>query len=220
MISFFATLFTYNLAHSKGITEEKWRIPVLVISFSAVMYFSFNSLPLTSILILSFLGIISILYSIQIRKLQLRRMPGFKIFWIALVWSVAVFLPWIEVLQPTIWMVIPQWLSVLCFVLAISIPFDIRDVYYDEPALSTFPQKFGIQASVRLSTQLLMLSAALFLIGFQFELNQITHAFLINILISILLIRKMLRPRNFWFTDLWIEGLSGLFLVIYFILGL
>jgi 4-hydroxybenzoate polyprenyltransferase len=131
----------------------------LMITISIIAVFSIIPLSLflsTSSKILLFtLAIISIgynlpLFSIQDKKFGLRNIPGIKLFLIASVWSLScVLLPILELesnkviavtLNDTILLIAKRFL----FIAAITVPFDIRDIYQDKfYDLKTIPVLFG-----------------------------------------------------------------------------
>ena len=216
-ISFFATLFAYNLAHWEFKKTENYRVLVMLISLGITLVLAFQYLNIISLVVLGILAVISFLYAIP-GKYNIRKIPRSKIFWIGMVWSISVILPWFEDFSIPVWRIILQIIAVFCFVTAITIPFDIRDIEQDDQNFATIPQLLGIDRSRRLSTQLLMVSGGLFLIILNFEINDLVLAVLVTLLISIWLVRKVNLMRQPWFTSFWIEGLSGLFWLIYMVL--
>ena len=70
---------------------------------------------------------------------------GLKIFLVALVWAGAtVVLPTLGSSHPVTWDVWVETAQRFFFVLALLIPFEIRDLKYDDPELRTLPQRFGV----------------------------------------------------------------------------
>lgn len=97
------------------------------------------------------------------KRVGLRQIPGLKLFYIGFIWSVSgVLLPVVEayhdglaILWPQVWMLM-AW--VFLFVVAITIPFDVRDVYQDRYyGLKTIPVLLGEGWALALSTALLTL---------------------------------------------------------------
>lgn len=121
-----------------------------------------------SFLLLGIAGAMGLAYNLPVRRstgrhwVGLRQLPGLKLFYIGLVWTMScVLLPVTEAYQvgyPIAW---TQALQVMCwvflFVLAITIPFDIRDVYQDSRyGLKTIPVMVGKHRSLLLSVFLLL----------------------------------------------------------------
>ncbi|HEY1062507.1 MAG TPA: hypothetical protein VGE44_12515 [Daejeonella sp.] len=131
----------------------------LMITISIISAFSIIPLSLflsTSSKILLFtLALISVAYNLPLftihdKKFGLRNIPGIKLFLIASVWALScVLLPILEMesnqaisvtLNDTILLITKRFL----FIAAITVPFDIRDIYQDKfYELKTIPVLFG-----------------------------------------------------------------------------
>ncbi len=187
---FFSTLLVYNLSMllAKPAQPEKspfkrvrWIfshhrliISITLIATLCIIPIALLYLSLQAKLLMSFVGIIAIAYnlpflSINQKKIGLRNIPGIKLFLIAFVWSVScVLLPIVELenkygisvsLGETILLVAKRFL----FICAITIPFDIRDLFQDKLyELKTIPvilgeKKAWIFCQVLLGVYLLLL---------------------------------------------------------------
>ncbi|MCB9170998.1 MAG: hypothetical protein H6597_02175 [Flavobacteriales bacterium] len=109
-----------------------------------------------------FLGPAIALYVMPIRigaLRGLRYVPFLKVFLIALVWSgVVVVFPFAAHRaegSPLLWFLVVER---ACFVLAITLPFDVRDMHADDPAQRTIPQVFGPKATKLLALVFLLVS--------------------------------------------------------------
>ena len=216
-ISFFATIFVYNFSHWIG-DKASLRIPIIVITVLICFGIGVLYLDFSLFIILSLLAGISILYSWSFNPKTLRNMPRLKIFWIALVWTLVVIMPAFSTFQRLnnnlIWLAI----SIFCFTLAITIPFDIRDLSTDDENLKTLPQLVGIQRSIFLSLCLIFLSAFFMLTYFSYQVDVGTRAFLMSLSFATIILLMSRNSFNKWFTTFWVEGLSALPFVFYFIL--
>lgn len=119
------------------------------------------SLSFYSLLILTFLAIISLLYSIRItvwgKSFRLKEFPYAKPFLIGGVWSIiVVMVPAVELKQlfpATIWF----WLQQFLFISALSIPFDLRDEGLDRKnAFRSLPIVLGAGNTKKLALFLLL----------------------------------------------------------------
>ncbi len=172
---FFSTWFVYQISRwvyfKKGAYSNKdelvvqWferypnfnKITIYVSGFFAVVFTFF--LQLKTILVLVFIGGISILYPVPIFKIfgidtRLRDFPFVKIFLIAFVWSAtSVILPYTESLvvqQPTDLskLVILLFLVQFVYIFFITLPFDINDAETDKATnMHTIPSVLGIKKS-------------------------------------------------------------------------
>lgn len=106
------------------------------------------------------LGLFTLLYVLPIlpRHKSLRNLKSLKIFIIAMVWvGATLWLPLIDQ-KPLFSTSVILWsFSHFAFVLALILPFEIRDLHYDDKKLATFPQRFGIRATKIFGYSLLFL---------------------------------------------------------------
>jgi 4-hydroxybenzoate polyprenyltransferase len=96
------------------------------------------------------------------------------------------------------------------FVFAITIPFDIRDIKYDNIKLKTIPIIFGILKSKIIS--FISLFLVIIISIFQFWNNKLSIEFLIAIILSCavssIFISKSDEKKSGFFFSFWIESLS------------
>jgi len=125
-----------------------------------------------SFLLLSFSGMIGILYSFKIKHftLAIRDIPSIKIGLVVGVWTfVCCIFPWINSPRKTDFS--PAVLLPLFFLFAIALAFDIRDVHIDSFKRKTIPQLFG----VKLAKGIVILSLLLFTLGSLYFLSAAKH---------------------------------------------
>ena len=155
---FFATLFAYNFQRlvrmdvqgelsfrQRWLQENRgllWGITGMSAIVTALLALSLS--PRILLLLLP-LGVVAMMYPLplfywQKKWWRLREIPGMKIFLIALVWTlVSVGLLVTEHQIPLTTDVCLLFAHRLCFIFAITIPFDIRDLKYDSLKLKTIP---------------------------------------------------------------------------------
>jgi len=125
-------------------------------------------LHIPSFILLGVMGVMGLAYNLPIvrvageqRRAGLRQITGLKLFYIGLVWVMSsVLFPVAEayhdeltILWPHVWQLM-AW--VFLFVVAITIPFDIRDIYQDRYyGLKTIPVLVGERKALILSAVLL-----------------------------------------------------------------
>jgi len=179
-IIFFATLFEYNLhrlitviTNKEALESDKhnW-VKENLGWFYFLVFISVLGL-ITAILLakhevlmaLTPIAIITIAYSLPIFKtkknvLRLREIPLIKIFLISIVWSAATIL--LPIIQSDIRFNTGDILAMLTerffFILAITIPFDIRDIEADQGVgLKTIPLMVGKKAALLISYTALLI---------------------------------------------------------------
>ena len=236
LMVFSFTLFTYNgqrlfrlrqkLLQPDSIGERlKWIIKhKTLLTFFTVLFgcigliCSYFINPYCFIILIP-MGGFSIFYVVPIipfykNSPSLRDLPYLKIFIIGLVWSIAiVWLPLIDT-KFGIGLDINLFISLLqnfLFVIAITLPFDIRDVKFDESNnLKTIPQLIGIKQTTALSILLLLISI------FLLEVLPIKihhyYALMIGYMITIIIIAFTTEKRK----ELFFAGLvEGTVLILY-----
>jgi len=244
---FFSTLFSYSLhrlypvliggrdpkdnKHLQWIWAHRVEgIAVLMLSAFASTYIFLFFLSFSAQIVLVLAGLITLFYSIPIfnqkegPKIRLRDYPLLKIFIIALIWVLScVLLPWIESERLVPWYSIAlSMLEKALFLIAITIPFDIRDYAYDKQVeVSTIPQVLGFKKSVRLAIGLCFACIILVIVNFGFLIERpefhIVLALTMAYLITAYCISKTKAYRGDWF---YLGVLDGTFMLQFVLLCL
>lgn len=171
----------------------------------------------TSLLILFPFAFMTFFYAIPLFKIgklevSFRNFPMVKIFSIVMAWAgISVFFPLYEANYQFTSAVYLEFFQRILFLLAITIPFDIRDVAIDSKSLKTLPQSLGITNSKVLGT--------LLLIGFilleNFKDNFTYVGFLIALIVSIisgLLLWFSSPKKSRYYTSFWVESIPVIWL--------
>ena len=221
---FFATLFAYNymriitflnaksLNRISGYDYQRIIFFILLISGFNLIYLMFSLGKLFVLLILPVI-IISILYPISIqinnKSYGIRRIPLLKVFLISLIWSyITVLVPLLYQSLSINYIVLDFFFQRFLFVIAISIPFDIRDVSVDN--ISTLPNKIGIYESKLFAWFCLFILDVLLIIDF---INNVISmplfiALFLSIEITSLVVYFVNHNRSYFFYGIIVEGLS------------
>ncbi|MDH3321416.1 MAG: hypothetical protein OEM04_00415 [Flavobacteriaceae bacterium] len=152
------------------------------------------------------------------QRRNLRSIASLKLFLIAVTWAgMTVLFPLKNngvQFSTDVWLV---FLQRFLFIMAITIPFDIRDIDYDNPAIKTLPQTLGIQNSKLVGTLLLLL---FFMIDFFRDLES-ESTILITLMvtvISVLFLNSANKDQSEYYSSFWVESIPVLwFLLVYFI---
>jgi len=183
---------------------------VLLISFISLIgsiYFGFKvGLHYLWILIPS--SFLTFWYAIPLfgnnQRVSLRNYPSIKIFSVAFVWSVqTVIFPLQDFLSdPQVWLVFTQRFFLL---IALIIPFDIRDMHKDTPLLQTYPQKIGILNSKKIGVMYLLI-----FFGFSYFRKPLVANSLLSDLfvmtISLLFLVKSSTKQTKYYASFWVES--------------
>lgn len=225
---FFATLSVYNFSillnrnkiqqsfSSKRTTwifkHDQLNIGITVISALSLIPIGLM-LGFKTQLLLVFLSTICLSYAypffeLNEKKFSLREVKGLKIFLIALVWSISVvYLPALEANEMASKNLFLLWVQQFLFIMAITIPFDVRDLLEDtQNKIATIPTMFGENKAYLIS--LLMLFGFLILIligdGLNFSIN--FFALFSSFLITSWLIFKSKGVKNEVYYYLYLDG--------------
>lgn len=193
---FFSTFFTYNFQRIYRLQSVDllgkligirlgWMIrnrkKLVVAAFFSILLSTYflTQLSVNVFVFIIPLALFSVLYVLPVlpNKKAIRDLPFAKIFVISLVWSVVmVAIPVVNyfgfqgLLENSFLLLL---LEQFVFILAITLPFDVRDLRYDlESNIKTIPSFIGIKNTITLSHGLLILFLSLKWIQF-FYLNQI-----------------------------------------------
>jgi len=215
---FFATIFTYNFqrifragklqrhVRTDWLKKNKSLIYLIMIIGAVISLYLFSDFKRNTQIAIIFSGILSVSYPFGLRKI-----PFSKIFIISLIWTISTML--LLVLEENISFssnVVFHLLVRFLFVFAICIPFDIRDIKYDNIKLKTIPIIFGILKSKIIS--FISLFLVIIISIFQFWNNKLSIEFLIAIILSCIVssifISKSDEKKSDFFFSFWIESLS------------
>lgn len=177
----------------------------------------FTDFNLKSIFILFPFAIMTFFYAIPLFKIgklevSFRNFPMVKIFSIAIAWAgISVFFPLYEADYDFTSAVSLEFFQRILFLLAITIPFDIRDVNADSKLLKTLPQIMGIASSKVLGISLLF---GFVLLEF-FKENFTYFGLLVLMIVSIItgLFLWFSSPkRTRYYTSFWVEAIPIIWL--------
>jgi len=173
---FFSILFMYNLQRLYKYRFSKipdrtssWLktndLQLLVVSIIAgilSIFFLISSARLSPFTysILFFSALLSAWYVIPFFKRNLRRIPYLKAPIVALVWTII--LVFIPLFQEPSGDAFKESLLFFIYFLALAIPFDIKDLDYDEKNQKTIPQVFGVLGAKLISIALVIIFYVLF----------------------------------------------------------
>ncbi|MBS9461692.1 hypothetical protein KIM67_04675 [Flagellimonas sp. 389] len=214
---FCGTIVCYNFV-KYGVEAEKY----LIVSNSYqrnIQILSFISFPLAVYFLLhlkkeiwiatAILGLISTLYAVPLlpKAKNLRSLGGFKIYIVALVWAgFTVLLPALDAkltLTDDIWLYLVQR---FVLVLILILPFEIRDMNWDDKSLRTLPQVLGV---VKTKVLGLLLIFVFFAIGFlkdDLTKKEVLSSLLVAvILIGIFTVKD--KTKHKYFASFWVEGI-------------
>lgn len=177
-LGFFSTLAVYNgqrLFKADQPTPTPWlnwvkahekAIFLIVVAsslFAGIIFFWLVKWNAESMAIMAVGGLVSLFYIVRISGRNLREVPYIKIHLIALTWSIVLIIfPGLNegIVRESMLLGATHYL----YVLAVTIPFDIRDMKYDAEYQKTIPQVIGVNASKAIGVFLLSMFTAFMLL--------------------------------------------------------
>lgn len=217
---FFSTILAYNFMRVFQLDRINSMIAIWIrsnknalillnsVCLVFVVYFSLDFRLSISLVLLPFL-LATIFYAIPgSSKLKgLRYVPGFKLFLISFTWAgITLYLPlFVAQLQGTdgIWIAFVQR---FLFIMALAIPFDIRDADFDFPDLKTLPQLIGIKNSKVVAVLAMVIFALLELYRAQHNEASFIVLVLITILSIVLIVGSRPGQKRFY-SSFWVESI-------------
>jgi 4-hydroxybenzoate polyprenyltransferase len=230
---FFATIGLYNFSmllskpkkpENSPFKRVRWIfshhrmiISITLISLLCLVPLFLLYLSIESKLLMLFTGLVAVGYNIPFLTLNnqnigLRNIPGIKLFLIAMVWAVScVLLPIMELQHSNQLNIAPGDTLLLVFkrflfVAAITVPFDIRDLFQDKLyALKTIPVMLG-EKRAYIFCQFLLLGYLLLLLLFRQATYPDIAAVVVNLAITGWLIFKSNIKKNEYYYFFYLDG--------------
>tara|TARA_Y100001935_G_C17265478_1_gene488925 strand:- start:1 stop:822 length:822 start_codon:yes stop_codon:yes gene_type:complete len=224
-----STIVCYNFV-KYGVEADKYlivsnRYHRLIQGFSFVCFgilvYSALHISLALLGAIAVLTVLAALYALPMwpNSNNLRSLGVLKIVVVALVWTgFTVLLPILDADLAIGWDAIILLVQRFLMVLVLMLPFEVRDMRYDHPAMKTVPQRFGVERTKKLGY---VLTALYFLLTFlkddvaQFELVG-------RFLVALALIWAMYRTKeeqSRYFAAFWVEAMPLFWLVVILVIG-
>ncbi|RRO16814.1 hypothetical protein [Flavobacteriaceae bacterium 14752] len=226
---FFGSVTGYNFVkyapvaklHHRSLTNQLRQIQIFSFCCFLGLGISAFFLDIKVLLVCGVLGLLTLLYAIPIYNKNLRETSVLKVFIIALIWATVSFLlPFLKenlshFYQSNFW-----WLNYVerfIWILLLMIPFEIRDLRFDETYLKTLVSIIGVTKIKILS--ILVLTA---LATHKFLDNNYQNILIYIIIYSsfagfILSSKKIQKP---YFASFWVEALPIFWLFMWYLLSL
>jgi len=223
---FFASLTGYNFVkyakiaglHHRSLTKSLRLIQLFsALCFVVLVYFALQ-LSLKVLLLTAGFGLATLLYAIPVvRSKNLRNFSGVKIFIVAFVWAgVTVILPFVASNSEITFSAYLTFFQRILIVVALILPFEIRDIPYDALNLKTLPQLVGVKKTKLIGFMLLGLGLGFELFKTNFEISH-TLSFIVFCVLLGGLIAISKPHQNRYFASFWVEGLPILWLLLFII---
>ena len=224
---FFGTITAYNFVkyakiaglHHRSLTNSLKSIQIFsVFCFGMMIFFAFR-ISINAVLVTFGFGLLTFFYAVPfLKRKNLRTISGIKIFIVGIVWAgITVMVPMMEVkleLTNDCWLTFFQR---VLLVIALTIPFEIRDIPYDAPNLKTLPQQMGVRAVKIVGVVILGAMLLLELCKDILTPNHFVSLFLMSFLVAGVLIFTGIKQSKFY-ASFWVEGIPILWFLSLFYL--
>jgi hypothetical protein len=232
---FFATIMAYNFVKYFGLAKFHYRrlasrlkfIQVFsVFSFVAMGYFAIH-LNAIALVLIGVLGMVTFLYAIPLipkyylfdDQQNLRQIGGLKIYVIALVWTgTTVLLPIFNAEYVFTINVFITAFQRFCLILVLMLPFEIRDLNYDNLKLATIPQKIGIKNTKVLGVLILIVFTFLEFFKCEITRNEVFITLLIVFLTFLFLLFSK-KNQSKYYSAFLVESVPIVWLILLLLLG-
>jgi 4-hydroxybenzoate polyprenyltransferase len=201
-------------------TNKKYLVSLTVLSAIVLWYLlffaTFNLKALYLLFPFAFMTIFYVipLFKIGEKEVSFRNFPGIKIFSITVSWAViSVLFPLFEADFEFTLKVYIEFFQRFLILLAITIPFDIRDVNSDSNKLKTLPQILGITTVKKIGIALLVMFV---LLTFFNENILITEVY-VNIIIALITgfyVWFSSVEKSRYYTSFWVEAIPIFWLLL------
>ncbi|MEM7185963.1 MAG: hypothetical protein AAF466_04825 [Bacteroidota bacterium] len=234
---FFGTITGYNFV--KYAPVAGWHHKTLTSSLKAIQLFSFLCAPaglyflivspvevwytVLPLAVLTFFYAIPFLHGSRrtdkgsSHLFSLRSLSGLKIFVVGMVWAGAtVLIPWAgsgEVADGIGYTLLQRFL----FVIAWTLPFEIRDLAYDRPSLGTLPQLLGVERTKWLGYVLLLGCVVVELLKPDGAWAQLISCILIAVISAVFIFRSK-KEQSRYFASFWVESIPIVWMFIFLFL--
>ncbi|WP_452221660.1 hypothetical protein [Lacinutrix salivirga] len=228
--NFFATITAYNFVKYLGVAKWHHRNMsgslkairlVSIISVVCMLYYMF-ALQLNTLICVFIFALITFLYAIPLFPKQwylntqknLREVSGVKVYVIALVWSgVTVFLPLIDASLFVFKVAYVHLLQIFIFVIALMLPFEIRDLQFDSLKLATIPQKIGVIQTKYFGFVLLIVFNLLELLKEETLWKHLVIQIIISVIVLIFIVFSE-EKQNKYYSAFFVEGIPIFWLLL------
>ena len=223
---FYGTITGYNFVkyfgiakfHHRSLTQNLKIIQIFsFVCFVLFCYYGFQLLLKTLIFYAGF-GVLTVLYAIPflsgVQK-SLRSVSYLKVIVVAVVWSgVTVILPIYDARNEEFTtIVVLQTVQRFLLVCVLILPFDIRDMQFDEISLQTIPRKIGVAQTKKLGYVLLSFTLVLeFLVSPGAEFRTV---FLVMFFVMLFSVMRAKSKQSAYYSSLWVESIPVLWWLIF-----
>ncbi len=228
LFSFFGAIAAYNFVKYSKVSKlyhrrlNKSMKGIQILTWGSLLvflYLAFDVSRDTLLYMIPFI-LLTVLYTVPVfpNKKNLRSVAGIKIFIIAIVWAgITVLVPLTYAEEAISFDMSIEMIQRFLFIVVMMLPFEIRDLEYDDEKLVTVPQKIGITKTKVFGSALLVLFLLLTAIKDELSPIEILSTILVTT-ISLLFLWGTDKKQSEYYCSFWVESVPVMWLLILLIL--
>ncbi len=229
LFSFLGAITAYNFVkyskvsklYHKRLTKSMKGIRVLtILCCLSFIYFSFKVSIDTWIYMTPFIAL-TILYVVPVfpNKKNLRSLAGVKIFIIGMIWAgMTVLVPLVHVKGNLDLNFLIEMIQRFLFIVVMMLPFEVRDLQYDDVALETVPQKIGVTRTKLFGSILLVIFLLLTAVKDELLSSIEILSTILVTTISLFFLWGTDKKQSEYYCSFWVESIPIMWLIILIIL--
>lgn len=214
---FFSVIVCYNFikygveAYKYLIVSNAYHKVIQMFSFVCFVFAIYFLLQLNRDIWIAtaILGVLSALYAVPLLPSanNLRNLAGLKIYIVAFVWAgFSVLLPVLDAGIELHWDFAVTFIQRMLLVLVLILPFEIRDLQWDDKSLRTLPQVLGIKNTTRLGIGLTLIFFLMTFLKDSIHQNEIILRLILSVALIFVLASKR-RMQSKYFVMFWVEAI-------------
>jgi len=214
---FFSVIVCYNFikygveAYKYLIVSNAYHKVIQMFSFVCFVFAIYFLLQLNRDIWIAtaILGVLSALYALPLlpSAKNLRNLAGLKIYIVAFVWAgFSVLLPVLDAKMTLDWDFAVTFIQRMLLVLVLILPFEIRDLQWDDKSLRTLPQVLGIKNTTRLGIGLVLIFFLMTFLKDEIHQNEIVLRLILSAALILVLVSKK-RMQSKYFVMFWVEAI-------------
>jgi len=188
-----------------------------LLSILAIVYFGFQ-ITFDALIVLIPFVVLAILYAVPIfpNKKNLRNIGVVKIFIIAMVWTgTTVLVPIIDAGAAIEYDVFIEMTQRFLFIVVMMLPFEVRDMQFDDKSMETIPQKIGITRTKVFGSLLLVFFLLLVAVKDEISSLDILSTIMVTT-ISLFFLWGTEKKQSEYYCSFWVESIP----IMWWITGL
>lgn len=223
---FFATITGYNFVkyagvaklHYQSLTRDLRAIQIFSLIIFILLVYETTQQSSAFLWTTVALGAVTFFYAVPFlpQNKNLRNLKTLKVFVIAFVWAgMAALLPAVEKLDLFSGVVILSFVQYFVFMLAVMIPFEIRDLTYDDVELGTLPQLVGVERCKYFAYAMLGIFVVLEFLIAGSDWTRVIPVLIVALVVALFVKRSAVNQGEYY-ASFWVESIPIFWLGIEF----